>query len=394
MIKRFSLALIFSLFIMKLFAQKGVLINGAEVTTNVIQTVVPFLTIAPDSRGGAMGDIGAATSPDINSLHWNAAKYAAINEDLGFSLSYSPWLKGIANDIKLLYLTGFKRIDKDQVVAGGIRYFNLGQIVFTDLSGGTTGTKTPNEFTIEGAYSRLFSEKFSGGITFRFIRSDLSSGAVVQNSLPTKAGISFAADVSAYYHKPVQVSGMPGEWAAGINVSNIGTKMSYSDDQPKQFIPTNMKIGGSLVMNVDAYNKVMFSADFNKLLVPTPPLKNDSLVIVKGMNPDVSVAQGIFQSFYDAPGGLSEELKEVTISVGGEYIYREQFAIRAGYFNESAMKGNRKYFTLGLGMKMNVLTLDFSYLLPTAYRNNPLANTMRFTASFNMGKSKKQQNKK
>jgi hypothetical protein len=395
MIKRFSLAFIFSILIVKLFAQQTKYTTTGAESTNVIQTAVPFLTIAPDSRGGAMGDIGAATSPDINSLNWNAAKYAAIDEDLGISLSYSPWLKGIANDIKLLYLTGFKRIDKNQVVAGGIRFFNLGQIVFTDLDANTTGSKIPTEFTLEGAYSRLFSERFSGGIIFRFIRSDLSSGAQqTGSSLPSKAGISFATDISTYYHKPLQISGMPGEWAFGVNISNIGTKMSYADDQKKLFIPTNLKIGGSLTLNLDAYNKLSFSTDFNKLLVPTPPLLNDSGVIIKGMNPDVSVAQGIFQSFYDAPGGLSEELKEIMISVGSEYWYREQFAIRAGYFNESAMKGNRKYFTLGLGLKMNVLTLDFSYLLPTAFRNNPLANTMRFSASFNLGKPKKQQNSK
>jgi hypothetical protein len=396
MIKRICLAFVFSVLIMNLFTDgKNLLPTGAEYTTNVIQTIVPFLTIAPDSRGGAMGDAGAATTPDINSLHWNGAKYAFINEEIGVSLSYSPWLKGIANDIKLLYLTGFKRIDKQQVVAAGVRFFNLGQIVFTDEYSHTTGQKIPTEFTLEAAYSRLFTDRFSGGITFRFVRSDLSTGAVVYDSgLPSKAGISFAADVSVYYHKPVQLSDVPGEWALGINISNIGTKMSYADDQKKLFIPTNLKIGGSITMNLDQYNKLSLTTDLNKLLVPTPPLLNDSGQRIGGENPDVSVAQGMIQSFYDAPKGFSEELKEITISIGGEYWYREQFALRAGYFSESAMKGNRKYFTLGLGIKMNVLTVDFSYLLPAAYRNNPLANTMRLTASFNIGKPKKQQNKK
>ena len=390
MIKKIFLAFIFSLVLINIFAQSKYSTTGA----NIVFTNVPFLTIAPDSRGGAMGDLGAATSPDVNSMHWNAAKYAFIDEDLGASISYSPWLKGIANDIKLMYLSGFLRLDKQQVVAGAIRFFNLGQIVFTDLYAQPTGEKIPTEFTVEGAYSRLFSEKFSGAIAFRFIRSDLSSGAQQTDaSLPTRAGISFAADVSIYYHKPVQISSMPGEWAFGVNISNIGTKMSYADDQPKNFIPTNLKIGGSISMNLDAYNKFTFSSDFNKLLVPTPPIDSAG-VILKGMSSDVSVAQGMIQSFYDAPGGLTEELQEITISVGAEYWYREQFALRAGYFNESANKGNRKYFTLGLGLKMNVLTIDFSYLLPTAYQNNPLANTMRLTASFNIGKPKKQENKK
>jgi hypothetical protein len=393
--KKFFLAFIFSFILIKLYAQSTTkyTTSGAE-SSNVIQTNVPFLTIAPDSRAGAMGDLGAATSPDANSLNWNAAKYAFIDEDFGGSVSYSPWLKGIANDIKLMYLAGFIRVGRQQVIAGAIRYFNLGQIIFTNLDAVTTGSKIPNEFTIEGAYSRLFSERFSGGIAFRFIRSDLASGSqVIGSSSPSRAGISFAADVSIYYHKPVQISNMPGQWAFGVNISNIGTKMSYADDQPKNFIPTNLKIGGSLTMNFDAYNKFTFSTDLNKLLVPTPPIDSAG-VIIKGMNPDVSVAQGMVQSFYDAPGGFSEELKEITISVGGEYWYREQFALRAGYFNESAMKGNRKYFTLGLGLKMNVLTLDFSYLLPAAFRTSPLANTMRFTASFNIGRTKKQQPKK
>jgi hypothetical protein len=407
--RRIFLAFILSMFLMKLSGQTSTKTQytptGAE-SNNVIQTVVPFLTIAPDSRGGAMGDAGVATSPDINSLHWNASKYAFIEDNIGISISYSPWLKAITNDIKLLYLSGFYRLDKTQVVAGGIRFFNLGQIVFTDQDANPTGSKVPTEFTLEGSYSRLFTDRFSGGITFKFVRSDLASGAqVYDGGPPAKVGISFAADISAYYHKPLQMGGTSGEWALGMNISNIGTKMSYADDQPKLFIPTNMKIGGSITTNLDAYNKFTFSTDFNKLLVPTPPIyavdstgKNiivdDKKVIAKGMNPDVSVAQGIFQSFYDAPGGFSEEMKEISLSIGGEYWYREQFAVRVGYFDETAMKGNRKYFTVGFGIKMNVLTLDFSYLLPAASRTSPLANTMRFSASFNIGRPKKQLNKK
>jgi len=367
---------------------------------NVIQTPVPFLNIAPDSRAGAMGDLGAATSPDLNSLHWNASKYAFVKNDYGFSTTYSPWLKNLASDVKLLYLTGFYRVDKQQTVAMGIRYFTLGSVTFNDDNGNFVSKQNPNEFTIEGSYARLFSERMSGGITFRYIVSDLAKGTLVGNQ-PTKAGKSFSADISTYYRRPVSLGKNEGEWSWGINISNIGSKISYVEGEKKDFIPANLRIGTALKVDLDAYNNIMFGFDINKLLVPTPPIYQlDSAgnyvydnagdrVILEGMNPDVSIGQGIIQSFYDAPGGFSEEIKEIMLSIGVEYWYQNQFAIRAGYFNEAAMKGNRKYTTVGIGIKLTLLTIDFSYLIPRGGRNSPLANTMRVSAIVEFGKPNK-----
>lgn len=363
---------------------------------NVIQTPVPFLNIAPDSRAGAMGDLGVATSPDLNSLHWNPAKYAFLDDNAGVSTTYSPWLKNLAPDIKLLYLTGFKRVDKQQTVAFGLRYFTLGSITFTDENNQFISKQNPNEFTLDASYARLFSDRISGGITFRYIVSDLAKGSTVSGQT-VKAGTSFAADLSLYYHSPIKFSNNEGEWAFGVNISNIGTKISYTDVERKDFIPTNLRVGTSFKVNLDNYNSLMVGVDLNKLLVPTPPIykvdstgnfvvdANGNRVIEKGMDPNVSVGQGIIQSFYDAPGGLEEELKEIMLSIGAEYWYMNQFAIRAGYFNEAAMKGNRKYATVGVGLRLTLITLDFSYLIPRGGRNNPLANTVRITASVDIG---------
>lgn len=369
---------------------------------NVIQTPVPFINIVPDSRGGAMGDLGVATSPDNNSLHWNASKYAFMEQNIGFSTSYTPWLKNLSPDIKLLYMTFFTKIDRQSAFAGGLRYFTLGSITFTDERGGIVKKANPNEFAIDASYSRLFSEKFSGGITFRWIYSNLTQGYSNQEDVST-AGNAFAADISSYYRTPMNLGDKKSEWAWGINISNIGSKIAYSSMDKKDFIPANLRLGTALTMEMDAYNKMTFALEFNKLLVPTPPIylkdtvtkmakkdANGNLIILKGEDPDVSVAQGIFQSFYDAPGGFSEEMKEVMVSIGAEYWYQNQFAIRGGYFGEAAMKGNRKYFTLGAGLKMTLLSIDFSYLIPSGGRNNPLANTMRFSLNFDFGKPKKQ----
>jgi hypothetical protein len=369
---------------------------GGEYTYRVIQTPVPFLNINPDSRGGAMGDMGVATKPDVNSIIWNSAKYAFIENNSGLSLSYSPWLKNIAPDIKLLYLAYYRRLDKQQTIAGGIRFFSLGEMIFTDDDSHETGRKNPSEFTIDVAYSRLFSDKFSGGIVFRYIRSDLSVGAQTTSSTEvSKAGVSWAADLGLYYKTPMQISDMASELSFGMNISNMGSKISYTESAVKDFIPTNMRVGSSLTIAIDPYNKLMVGLDLNKLLVPTPPIKDDSGKILKGMDPNVSVAQGMIQSFYDAPGGLDEELKEIMESIGAEYWYRDQFALRGGFFNESAIKGNRKYFTVGFGVKFNILAFDFSYIVPTAGRTSPLANTMRLSLNFEFGKAKKQtQNQK
>jgi len=364
---------------------------------NVILSAVPFLTIAPDSRGGAMGDAGVATSPDINSQHWNPAKYAFLDHEVGVAISYTPWLRRLINDINLAYLVGYKRLDPQQVLSGSLRFFSLGNIVFTDHIGTVTNNVSPNEFAVDVAYSRLFSDYFSGGIAFRFIRSDLTGGQYV-NDAETKPGISFATDLAAYYRRPVDLSGRDGDLSFGMNISNIGTKIAYTETQEESFIPINMKLGGALKVDLDEYNSFMFTADLNKLLVPTPPVyEDDSLgnsVIAYGKDPNVPVAVGIFRSFYDAPGVemedgtrniFLEEIREVAISVGTEYWYREQFAIRGGYFHEHVTKGNRKFFTLGIGLRLNVFSLDFAYLVPI-HQNNPLANTLRITLGFEFDK--------
>ena len=359
---------------------------------NVVSSAVPFLTISPDSRAGAMGDVGVATSPDINSMHWNPAKYAFIENQAGIAISYTPWLKYLVNDINLATLSGFYRIDNRQVIAGSLVYFSLGEIDFRDGNGAPIKQGKPNEFSFDAAYSRMFGDHFSGGVAFRYIRSDLASGTYV-NSVETKAGQAFAADISAYYNKKVKLSDRDGKIAFGIDISNIGTKMSYTDGlKNKNFLPTNLRLGGALTVDFDAYNSMTFSTDINKLLIPTPPfyltnsqggdsLNADKTRAIKGELSDVGVVQGMLQSFYDAPGGFKEEMKEFIYSFGIEYWYRKQFALRGGYFHEAETKGNRKYFTMGCGLKFNVFGLDFSYLVPTA-ANNPLANTLRFTLTF------------
>ena len=354
---------------------------------NVVHVAVPFLTVAPDSRSGAMGDAGIAIRPDVYSMHWNPAKYAFIDDDFGAAFSYTPWLRNLIDDINLAYLSGYKRIDNYQVLAASLTYFSLGEIIFTNMAGEPDGQHNPNEFAIDAAYSRLFSDNFSGGLAFRYIRSDLTGGAYVQG-MASKAAWAFAADVSAYYRNDITVSDLPGELAFGLNISNIGNKITYSDDQNAQFIPINMGIGSSLRLDIDPYNSLALALDLNKLLVPTPPVyyqdrtdEDGNPVIRAGRDPNVSVPIGMLQSFYDAPGGFREELREIFYSVGMEYWYLNQFAIRGGYYHEHETKGNRKYFTTGIGLKLNVFTLDVAYLIPV-YRTNPLANTLRFSLAF------------
>ncbi len=357
---------------------------------NSVRTAVPFLTIAPDSRSSAMGDVGAATSPDVNSLHWNPAKYAFIDHDGGAALSYSPWLRGLVNDMNLLYLTGYKRIDKMQTIAASLRYFDMGSIEFYDNAGNFMLNGKPNEFAIDVAYSRKFSDKVSAALAFRYIRSDISSGVTQTAGMKAKAGNSFAADVAVYYHSDLTLADKKGTWALGADISNIGAKISYSNEQEKTFIPINLRIGGSIGLHLDDYNKMTLSMDLNKLLVPTPPLRDEANGdIVAGKDPDVGIVQGMFQSFYDAPGGFSEEIHEITYGFGLEYLYRETFAVRTGYFHEHPTKGNRRYFTMGVGLKMNMIGIDFSYLIPTQGRTNPMSNTLRFTLLFNFGQPAK-----
>ncbi len=347
-----------------------------ELKYNPIQTVVPFLSIAPDSRSGALGDAGVATSPDIFSMHWNPAKYAFIDGNGGFGMSYSPWLRALIPDINLSYLTGYYRIDSKQVVAGSLMYSSLGKIEFTDDIGSILREFNANEFSVDAAYSRLFSEHWSGGVALRFIYSNLTGGLE-----DTKPGISYAADASAFYTNKLSLGSKDGNISFGVNLSNIGSKMSYTTEFDPDFIPMNMRVGTTFQVNLDRYNAIAVSLDVNKLLVPTPPEYDEDRNIIAGKDPNVSVPVAIFQSFYDAPGGFKEELQEFTQSVGVEYWYNQQFAIRAGYYNEAELKGNRKYFTVGAGFRLSVFSLDFSYLMPFT-QNNPLARTLRFSLGF------------
>jgi hypothetical protein len=352
---------------------------------NAIQTVVPFLTIAPDSRAGGMGDAGVATSPDVYSMHWNPAKFAFIQGKGGVGLSYTPWLRNLVPDINIAYLSGYKRIDAKQVVSASLIYSSLGDVPFTDDFGNLERVFKPNEFSLDAAYSRLFSEHFSGGVAFRFIYSNLTGGSY-SGGAATKAGISFAADISGYYQKDINLFSKNGLLGFGLNISNIGTKMSYSDAPAADFIPMNMRLGSAGSIYLDPHNKLTLTIDLNKFLVPTPPIY-DNGVIIHGKDPNISVPLAMIQSFYDAPGGFKEEMHEISCATGVEYWYNEQFAVRGGFFHQNQTKGPGKYFTLGAGFKLNIFCLDFSYLIPTT-QNNPLARTLRFSLAFDFNNPK------
>jgi hypothetical protein len=326
-------------------------------------------------------------------MHWNPAKFAFIDGTGGVGISYSPWLRNLVPDINIAYLAGYKRLDKKQVISASLLYSSLGDIQFTDEFGGPLVIFRANEFAIDAAYSRLFTENLSGGIAFRYIYSNLTGGQST-GGVDTKPGTSFAADISGYYQKKISVFNKDGQFSLGLNFSNIGSKMSYSDSQTSDFIPMNMRLGTAGTIFLDSYNKITITIDLNKLLVPTSPVYDianpDSKV--SGKNPNVGVPVAIFQSFYDAPGVWNidkkkytgkfiEELHEITYSYGVEYWYNNQFAIRGGYFNENETKGNRKYFTAGAGFRLKIFTIDFSYLMPLA-ANHPLARTLRFSLSF------------
>jgi len=309
---------------------------------------------------------------------------------MGFSVSYNPWLKKLVNDISLSYITGYKKFNENQVLSASILYFTLGGITFTDEYGTTIGDFKPNEFALDLAYSRLLSDDLSAGITGRFINSNLTQGQYV-GTTATKPGRTGAADASVYYHKKINISKQKvATFAAGLNISNIGAKISYTESKTKRdFIPTNLRIGPSITFDIDQYNSLAFMIDFNKLLVPTPPIYDTSGAIIKGKSPDVAVVSGIFQSFSDAPYGFKEELQEIMYSFGAEYWYNKQFALRGGYFLENKYKGNRKYFTIGAGLKYNVFGLNFAYLIPVEQRN-PLENTLRFSLLLDFEGVKKQ----
>jgi len=359
--------------------------TGQEVRYNPISTAVPFLLITPDSRHGAMGDAGAATSPDANSQYLNPSKYAFSEGKYAFSLSYTPWLREIVNDVNLAYLAGYYRIDNQQVIGSSLRYFSMGEITLTGQDQAVIGTVSPNEFAIDFSYSRKLSNNLSGGVALRLIHSNLSGGIGAENYT---AGNAFATDVSFYYTTPLGGEGTTKSFAAGINFSNIGSKISYDQGANKEFLPANMRLGATFTNALDDYNSFSVSMDLNKLLVPTPSTNTSyasdgSIVVLPDNTSNKSVISSIFGSFTDAPGGFKEEMQEIMVSLGAEYWYRKQFAVRMGYFNESQNKGNRKFFTAGVGVKMNVAAIDLSYVIPVQ-RNNPLSNTIRFTLLFNV----------
>ncbi|HTF02586.1 MAG TPA: type IX secretion system outer membrane channel protein PorV [Bacteroidia bacterium] len=371
---------------------------------NTITTAVPFLLITPDSRAGGMGETGVATTPDVNSIHWNAAKLAFAPKKMGMGISYTPWLRALVPDINLAYISFYTKPDKNSAFGASLRYFSLGNITFTDVVGNTIGQFRPNEFALDVAYSRKLSEYFSAAMTVRVIRSNLTNGITVGGQ-DTKPGSAVAVDLSGYYmNDDLKISDKPTTFMAGIAITNIGNKISYSTSVNKDFIPINLRLGAGISVKADDYNRIGFQLEFNKLLVPTPPvyeidpatgspkIVNGQYVIQAGKDPNRSVPEGMFGSFSDAPGGFREELKEINICVGTEYWYNETFAIRLGYFYEAPTKGNRQFFTLGAGIKYNVFGLDFAYLIPTNAQRSPLQNTLRFTLTFDFDAFKSQNN--
>jgi hypothetical protein len=386
---------IFALAGVSSFAQNSVIISGQDPNRRVITTAVPFLNFAPDSRHSAMGDVGAATSPDANSAHWNAGKLAFIKDDMGFSLSYSPWLGKLVNDMSLNYLSGYKRIDANSAWGLDIRYFNMGDIELTDGRGNPIGEFNPRDISIGSTYSRKLSNNFGIGISARFIHSNLSGNISSVGGTESRPGTSVGADIGLYYQKPLLIGTKDGTWSWGLTLTNIGPKITYNSAEDLDYIPTNFRVGTAYKVNFDTNNSLTFVLDANKLMVPTPPIyrtnqdgtlatdNQGNLIIASGQDPNRALLSGMFGSFSDAPNGFEEELKEFTFSFGLEYIYAEKFALRSGYFYEDRSKGGRRYFTMGMGFKMKKLGFDFSYLVPQV-QNHPLAETLRFSLRYSI----------
>lgn len=399
--KKILVAILISSLSMEVFSQAETELEQSALQLNTITTAVPFLLIAPDSRAGAMGDVGVSSSPDANSMHWNVAKMAFAEKEMGISISYSPWLRKLVPDINLSYISMYKKVGDKGALGGSLRYFSLGDIKFTDEDGRDIGQFNPAEFALDVGYSQKLGERFSAGLAVRYIYSNLTGGIRTQGQ-DTKAGKSFAVDVGVFYtNDEAEIFGQDAIFNFGLSISNIGAKISYTSDAVSDFIPINLRFGPSATFLLDDYNSITVLTDINKLLVPTPPIyatdaggnpvydDDGNLIVASGKDPDVPIVTGIMQSFSDAPGGFSEELREYNISAGLEYWYNKQFAIRTGYFHEAAIKGNRRYITAGLGLKMSVFAIDFSYLIPLT-QDNPLANTFRFSLMFNFDDFKSQ----
>lgn len=370
------------------FLLAGVLAQDKLSQFNAVEHAVISQTIAPDARAAGMGDVGAATDPDVNSQYWNPAKYPFCISRAGVALNYTPWLRQLVNDIDLAYVSGYYRLGEYGALSGSLRYFSLGEVM-TEYSedGSSDGgmTVNPYEMSLDVAYSRMLSEHFSMAVALRWIYSDLRYD-YTEDSSPASA---FAADVAMYYNNYIMLGSRECQLGLGLNISNVGSKISYFGDDRSQFLPANLRLGASLMVPIDEYNRFSIAADANKLLVPTVPKQEDGEStsdyqdrVIREYS-DVGSISGIFKSFSDAPRGFSEELEEIQWSVGAEYVYHDQFSLRAGYHHESETKGNRKYFTVGGGFRMNVFSLDVGYVISTA-QSNPLDQTLRFTLAFDM----------
>lgn len=389
-----------------------------DLQLNTITTAVPFLQITPDSRSGALGDAGTALSPSSSSFFWNTSMLAFAEKSNEIAISYSPWLQNLANDINLSHISGYVQLNNNNAVGGSLRYFSLGEIIFTDEIGSETMRHTPTEMELLGGYAYRLNENYSLGINGKFIFSDLTRGLVVPGAGQTKPGMAGAADLSfTYRNDEVQLAEGGGALALSATLNNVGNKISYTELDNRDFLPTNLKLGSGLTFKFDKFNSLTWITDFSKLLVPTSPIYNFSNpeIIAAGMNPDVGVVVGMLQSFYDAPGALlrdgnnnpienedgtyqvqsgsvlREELSEIMIATGLEYWYSDIFAARMGYFHENINKGARQHFTFGVGIEYNMIGFDFSYLT-SIQRNNPLQNTLRFTLRLYLGEKNKETN--
>jgi hypothetical protein len=386
-------------------------VTDDQLQLNTITTALPFMSITPDSRAGGMGDAGTALSPSSSSVYWNTSILSFSEQTSEISLSYTPWLRQLTNDIHLSYLSGFYKINETHTIGAALRYFSLGEITFTDASGNVIRDDKPSEFELTGAYAFRLSKRFSVGINGKFAYSNLTGGLTV-GGVNTKAGVVGAADLSfSYYNDDAKIGSLDGIYTFATTFNNIGNKVAYSELSERDFIPMNLKIGNSFLANFDAYNKVTFSLDLQRLLVPTPPLYDvidGEYTMLAGMNPNVGVINGMIQSFYDAPGAVAtdengdyiqdsegnyevvsgsrfkEELSEINIAFGMEWWYNDVFAVRTGVFYESPNKGNRQFLNLGASLKYNMFAIDFSYLASLNGRQSPLANTLRFTVRLDL----------
>jgi len=364
----------------------GLFSSYAQDDVNPITTAAPFLLIAPDARAGGLADMGAATSADVSSLHYNAAKYAFSESQWQIGLNYTPWLRNLTNDVSLTSLFVSNKISERSAWATSLTYFSLGSIELTDGSGISLGSENPNEFAIDGSYSLKLSEVISMAVGLRFIHSDL---AVRVDNSEIQTVNTFAVDVSMFYQSEEKSFGdFNGRWRAGVNISNMGPKVELVPGGDESFIPTNLKLGGGFDFILDNSNTITANLELNKLLVPTPPIWDDATgEVIAGMDDNVGFLKGMVQSFYDAPRGFEEEMEEIIWAASAEYLYNEVFSVRAGYFHESANKGDRQFFSLGTGFKFRSTTLDVSYLINTSDVNNPLESTLRFSLTINLGDS-------